>query len=563
MMIVTASRHRRAPARRISLEAGATERIATGALSTRFALFWVMAAILYVVTAPGNHADAEDAFMYAYDVETKPYFELFNPYHALYLPLMKILFQPAQALGLVDRPFGLMQAVSILCAASTIALFDLTLRKRLGLPAGVAAVGSALLALSYGFWRYASEVEIYAPAALLSVALFYAALRPELTTRDAWWLGVLAAAAISMHALNSALACVVVPTLLIARGRWRLVPIYAFGAATILVPLYTLGLVARLNLGGAEPETVFYGLGESSLAPAAWIRGSIGLGRAIASGMPLFAWPDFVLLLAHLVPSMMPDKELFIVNAASPSLRILGWATMAAAVAAAALNIPLFTRRRRHCRAPAAGEWSSLLWLAAYAPIPVLISPTADELWILFLVPFWLLITSLVIRPIYEGGSKAPIAAMVALFGLHNFVGGIGLVRDELSNLYKSQAHWLIKNSKAGDTILTFDRGYLTRYIRYYSSADIVELFPMHAAELGALRERLERHEGAIYTTPAVFSPPHYECLVARLSCELLQQFAASLKMSYALMPQGHGTAWALRPRSDWGSAMIRPSGRH
>jgi hypothetical protein len=238
---------------------------------------------------------------------------------------------------------------------------------------------------------------------------------------------------------------------------------------------------------------------------------------------------------------------------------MLGWATMAAAIAAAVLNIVLFTRCRRYYRAPDTGEWSSLLWLAAYAPIPLLFAPMVDEQWILFLVPFWLSVTSLVIRPIYEGGSKAAIAAMVVLFGLHNFVGGIWLVRDESSNLYKSQADWLINNSKTGDVILTFDRGILTNYINYYTLAETVNLFFMRAAELGALRERLERHERAIYTTAAVFSPPRYDCLEAsaRLSCESLQQFAASLKMSYTLMPQSQGTAWALRPRSDRDAASI------
>src|SRR6266536_4610201 len=127
----------------------------------------VLLAAIYVLTAPGNRSETDDGFAYAYEVGHGRLPELFrDPTHLLFLPLARGGLDLLRGVGVDPGAYDAIRLANSLLAAAAVVLFGVMLRRRLGLSAFAASAGAAGLAISYGFWRYANEADLY-PAAVL------------------------------------------------------------------------------------------------------------------------------------------------------------------------------------------------------------------------------------------------------------------------------------------------------------------------------------------------------------------------------------------------------------
>ena len=125
---------------------------------------------LYFYTATGVHTF--DALSYTWNVEAKPMRDLFHPHHLLYGPAGKLAYQSAVALGYDGRADKPIQALNALAGA--VGVFFLWRFGVCWTGRRWATLGSALVVgLSYAYWVYSAEVEVYTfAAAFLSLSLW-------------------------------------------------------------------------------------------------------------------------------------------------------------------------------------------------------------------------------------------------------------------------------------------------------------------------------------------------------------------------------------------------------
>jgi hypothetical protein len=186
-----------------------------------------------------------DALSYTWGVEDKPLGLLFHPHHLLYGPVGWLAYKGALALGYAGHADVPVQVVNAVAGAAGVFFLWRFGARWTGRP--TAALGASLATgLSYAYWVYASEVEVYTLAtAFLSLALWKLIKldeRPRATT--AMSLGLAHAGAILFHQTN-VLFGLAMASFLLSRPRlrrWTI--ILPYGAAVVLPIAAAYGYVA-------------------------------------------------------------------------------------------------------------------------------------------------------------------------------------------------------------------------------------------------------------------------------------------------------------------------------
>lgn len=152
----------------------------------------------------------------------------------LYLPIARAIY----SLGTFQRSFPLMTVLSKLFGIVTVLMFWLFLRKRLGVDSQLATLGAVLLAVSYGFWRYSNEAEVYTLAALTTVLLCGSLFVKDVSYKSSIIGGILAAVALMGHLVNFLLVCVALPIRSLLLKQFRSLCIYALVTSSIMLSTY-------------------------------------------------------------------------------------------------------------------------------------------------------------------------------------------------------------------------------------------------------------------------------------------------------------------------------------
>jgi hypothetical protein len=164
--------------------------------------------LLVGFTALYTHTRTEvhtfDALSYTQDIENKPFIELYHPHHLLYGPVGRVAYEVAQELGYAGRADMPVQALNALAGALGVILLwrfggGFTGKRWLPLPIAI------LAGLSYAYWLYAGEVEVYtfAAAFLILALLILTLIEQAPTPRNAIFLGLAHAGAIMFHQTNA------------------------------------------------------------------------------------------------------------------------------------------------------------------------------------------------------------------------------------------------------------------------------------------------------------------------------------------------------------------------
>lgn len=141
----------------------------------------VVFSTLYLFTLAGSHADAEDSLAYLGNIRSGTASELFHPHHLVYEWCGWAVYHAALGLGYNGGPELPVQAFNALMGALGIAVLWALLRRVVGRVA--AASGCGLLGLSYGYWWYSVEAEVYILSTLLLICslavAYHAAMDPS------------------------------------------------------------------------------------------------------------------------------------------------------------------------------------------------------------------------------------------------------------------------------------------------------------------------------------------------------------------------------------------------
>lgn len=443
-------------------------------LCLKHTLLFLAALVLFSVVAPGNHSEAEDAFEYSRLIEEGGGAELFHPHHLLYLPAQKVVFRAIQVLGYSGRSYHVTRAVSMFSGALALCLFHLILCRLQSLARGSSSrqlpwIAMMGLLFSYGFVRYACEVEIYLPALVVALAAIHAALR----ARDSWgWFVaciVISTLAVLIHTINSAMALGVIPLFyLLVSGDRRQVIVHA------MVTIFLVGLVyfiVQETWGISRPpvDTASEGL----LRPGSLAKAAVGFGQCLLSANYIFAYDALAERLQTMFPYRVFAEELFAASHMPPWLKAVAPLTFVLAVAGMASIAVFLLFNTLRIRAFDRMLVVLLLWLGGTMFPTIVLEPSNPELWVLALVPLWAIFFWLAVRLDLSAKSVRLFGLVVVLLGIHNVVAGMGSVKDRDGDYHFRKAEWILRHAGDNDVVHTADSHVFMFYLNYLGKAEV------------------------------------------------------------------------------------------
>ncbi len=199
--------------------------------------------ILYIVSRTEVHTF--DALSYTWALEDKPFGLLFHPHHLFYGPLGWLAYKSAQLLGYGGHADLPIQIVNALAGA-----FGVFLMWRFGARwtgRSIGALGVALLmGISYAYWLYATEVEVYTLATAFLVLALWIMTRLDERPHVRWAvaLGLAHTGAIMFHQTNLLFGLAILTFLLSRPNLRRSSLIFAYGLAVLIPLIFSYGYVA-------------------------------------------------------------------------------------------------------------------------------------------------------------------------------------------------------------------------------------------------------------------------------------------------------------------------------
>jgi hypothetical protein len=399
--------------------------------------------VLYLLTLTDVHT--YDALSYILDVDRKPLRELFHPHHLAYGPFGALIRGLAASFGWQGSVEKLLQATNALAGALGAGLFGLVARRSAG-STGAGAVGALLLGVSYAYWYYAVEVEVYTIAAVFLVGALgcMLAIVAQPSTGLALGLGVVQGCAVLFHQTNVLLCVPALAALALGNrgqataGRERQ---QGQGATWALVGAYALPLA--LIVGGAY---LWVGVVLSGFrSPGELLRWAAGYATTGLWGGAVDA-SKLALLGKGLSNTFM-----------QPGGAVVGLALLGT----------LLLRIRALAAAPRGPVAVALAWLLAYGAFFFWWEPENIEFWIACLPPFYLLVALAVAgEERGQGGPRRTLparwlaAGVVLTCGLAMLgVNSVAISRrgDAERDLQRVVASALAGQSAPGDLLIAAD----------------------------------------------------------------------------------------------------------
>ncbi len=439
-------------------------------------LAWVLAVCfgaIYLCTLPVNRSEAEDAYMYAYDVETKSMQDLLHPHHLLYGPLGKGIYDVSREIGLAERALPVLVGLSLLSGICALALFSLLLGRYGGIGQSRALPLSACLGASYGFWRYSVEAEIYLPVTAITLAACVC-LAPGRRKKVTVIGGLtLAALAPVTHILALLPLGIALPLCLLRYGHRRRA-IATFACVVGVVFLTYLGVALSGNLKSGFGIALTGASAGSSGVGTRLLHGLVAFGQTLVSGNFLFGWPTFSEWIHRCFPSRMFAEEDWLGGSMSRVQVLTSWGSLVVlCVVALCVAIGACFRRIRDAGSADAREYASkrapllflsTVWLAAHALLLLVMDPGSPENWVM-VAPAAILLMGASLPRDYG----LPLWGLALALALHNYSGGLRLLQDAQGDYNRVKANWLIEKVETGDYVVTAGGPVFERYLRYHT----------------------------------------------------------------------------------------------
>ncbi len=438
-------------------------------------------------------------------VHSEPHPWLYHPHHLLYGSLLKAGYFGVKCLGWNGRAFDFLMLISSLSAAGTLFLFFQFCYRRFSLRPVSSLLATGLLAVSYGFWRYAAEAEIVLPASFFGLAALYCATGLNSRSRKTVALAALISVlAVLMHIMNAVVVFVAIPSFYLLRRRW--------GATTAHL-LLCIGGVGVVFFGFHSADLIHEGVGGGFLPMGfgSFVKAAIALGQCLVSGDFMMGFASVRAFLSKLFASRMLLEEFYlgarlarpvVLFSALTFLLLAGLAVGAVRRAGWVWKNWIHDRARMHLPEGLPAIAVVAVWFLGYAGLLLLVEPGNPELWVMGLIPFWLLICGLILLPLtVDNRLWLPLAVLLVLL-LHNAVAGIGVLGDPEKDYQHQKAKWILEHATAKDGVVTAGNPVFERYLRYHFKGDVIYLLK----EIPSLDERLAS-PGRIFVLGDVFDP--------------------------------------------------------
>jgi hypothetical protein len=477
-----------------------------------FHIFLLLSAFLFFWnTDIANHTEADDAFEYAAQVEDIQHPWLYHPHHLAYGVIAKKAYHAIVPLGYPGRAYDFLVLLSSLAAAGSVYLFYRFCYRRYSMRPVSSLFAAGFMAVSYGFWRYACEAEVMLPAAFFALLAMYLATAPASSLWMVVYAAGVAAVSVLFHIMNGVPVFVAIPLFYLLSRQPRRALLHVLVAGGLVTAAYAWVYTFR-------PSVTFIQSVPSLMDRLDWslvTKSMVGFGQCLVSGNFLFGYDKFAEWLTALFPYRMFAEEIYMGHHMSVFQRIAPAVTLSLLVLSAAYGLlRAFASWKREFRLQKlealhmVGGWQTLavvaLWFVIYAMALLVLEPGNPEVWVLGLVPFWLLACGLVIAPLARANELWVALAMLALLGVHNGVGGIGLLRDASGDYNVQKAAWVVEHATGKDCIVAAGNPVFMRYLKYHTPACVVDL---NRTPAGSLDDTLSKVP-AVYVLNDVFEYP-------------------------------------------------------
>jgi len=478
---------------------------------------------------------------------------LYHPHHLLYGSVMKAGYSGVKCLGWNGRAFDFLMLMSSLSAAGTLFLFFQFCYRRFSLRPVSSLLATGLLGVSYGFWRYAAEAEIVLPASLFGLAALYCATGLDNRSRRTVALAaLLSVLAVLMHIMNAVVVFVAIPSFYLLRRRGGATAAHllfcAAGVGAVVFLLHSAGLIHEGGDGGFLP-----------LGFGSFVKATIALGQCLVSGDFMMGFASVRAFLSKLFASRMLGEEFYLAaRLARPVVlfSVLTFLMLGGLVLGAVRRAGWVWKNWIHDRArihlpeglPAIAVVA--VWFLGYAGLLLFVEPGNPELWVMGLIPFWLLICGLILLPLtVDNRLWLPLAILLLLL-LHNAVAGIGVLGDPEKDYQYQKAKWILENVTSKDRVLTAGNPVFERYLRYHVEGDVIYLL-----EAGPSPDELVASPGRVFVLGDVFDP--IESMQTRFSSKMdeIAVYAEKIRPKTVLVAENEfGGVYEFRKASSGGS---------
>ncbi|MEM9342957.1 MAG: hypothetical protein AAGA87_07915 [Pseudomonadota bacterium] len=366
-------------------------------------------------------------------------------------------------------PFAVIGLIGALQQALAVVLFERLLRVRYALPLGAAVCAAGVLALSYGPWRFAAEVEVYSTVTLISVAVFWAASAISHGKR-LLFLGVAAGLAPMVYQPLGILGGLIVPIILFGRVSWRALAGYlAVFSVVVIAGILAANLIETASASGRAAQAIFDTDGTRITAPDldGVLKTLIGFGQNSASVNWAFELP----FTRGIIEKQFAERfegQLFATNVPTG----FAWIVFATLPVLLALLVAGLLYRGRPAKFRRL-DLAALIWVMTIGGMIVLLAPRGFEAWIPATVPAVLLFASRVAGPLAEAGRLPLLVAMVGVLAVHNALAGLALVGGADRNYLAAKGDPVLAQVGAADTIVT-GQWRLDRYLAFTSDVTVV-----------------------------------------------------------------------------------------
>jgi len=333
---------------------------------------------LYALTLTRIHTG--DALAYTMAVESGDLRQLFHPHHLMYNFAGYLFYLLWRSIGWQGRALLPLQLLNAIVGALGILMF-FAIAKRITRHDTIALISAALLGVSYGYWYYSLEVEVYIIASFFLLLCFWLTYnRFQMSSpKSCMLIGLLHGLAILFHQTNVLFIFVVLTALVLPTKSKRLCKAIASYLLSLALsaglPYLLTGLVINHYSWGSFAHWIIGYAGQRSpswghFGPLSPIKAAIGLGRAIVfNGWLLRSLRYGVSMdLGALASKMMPTL-------------IIALLTIA----------PILLRFKRISREHPRLTKLCLVWLISYGLFFTWWQPLNPEFWIASLIPIWML----------------------------------------------------------------------------------------------------------------------------------------------------------------------------
>lgn len=438
--------------------------------------------LFFIITRTTNFSAAHDSIDYLNNLERGT--NLFVNAHLLYHITAYAFMKAVMALHLVSHTYYAVELMDSIWASGSMCMVYLFFRNRFEFERLSAFVSTCVPALSFGFWFYATNIEVYMPPLFFLLVALYILTKKDLTGKDFLVVAVLQGLAILYHQSNIVFTPVVLVRMWQCRSRIRLVPIFFSYAVigTVMVAATYLG-ISWFVLGyrswadfygwfaGMASQTYYW----NPVALNTFKDAFVGFSHSFIGGHFIFNVPLLSPLLHRMLTEHSLDDEMYISRHISPrSSTLIFLAFVLFLILVVALLIRLLAHRRNFIRNFRNTTGPLTIFLLAYSVFFYFWMPSNLEFWINQSVIFWVLILGI---SGISGGVwhiRQPYLSVilaVLLFAV-NYFGSLRWMESLDNDLFYRKVQYIRTNSHPGDIILLRDDWQLEDYVNRYSPAE-------------------------------------------------------------------------------------------